>query len=684
MHQIRTCLTVLAVALACAHNAHAQGLHPDRANYAGLLPGKLGTWCTYLVGGGQLARFDGQADEVRLYDVRTGALAGTYRLTDAGCSSRADHQAFALLARRYGHTDHSEAMAHAVFDPSMPCHGQERADEPRALSGVERNGEQVIVRDGAQNQVAAFDLSEKVEVLAHWPQRKCVLAAKGNDIFIKKMILVDYDGKQHGCKGMEGVDKVFAVSERFVRYGDDLWDAETQQALPIGRGYLTSCYRCTQSESISNDGRWMTLDYYSTDRKCQVRIWQLPGLERLLDTTFTEVNDAGLAPDGSAFFLSRATEHGDRVLIGDPRTLRLSNPFVDEAMAARFVADSLRAAEIVRYNAMYDSLVSDLTTHMAERLARKQSVLNSFLSDARNLGWRTSKRIDSPAGAKGYYAQGFHFRMHPDSVYTILHVAVSPIVENSPTFYFEPLAHEMYFGTLSTLGGRHLGVLASGMDASSLGVGLGLQWMPLMPRADSNGEIPGAQGTLLVLAHASKGQLRLPDLDGAPLALEMSSWPMDARYGEALRQYRERVARQAEQARLEAIRKQEWAQRNAAPAPGSALGNLMQQIEAAVPATWPTCGTCHGTGLQQSTCSCCNGRGSYSTQTSEFHRTSEKTDTYYNADGPQGAGYYVRTTPIGYYTQSTVQQACNCCNGSGSLSNSGVCGRCNGAGRVRP
>lgn len=190
----------------------------------------------------------------------------------------------------------------------------------------------------------------------------------------------------------------------------------------------------------------------------------------------------------------------------------------------------------------------------------------------------------------------------------------------------------------------------------------------------------GVSQTLIFEKPANSNQFDMPEFAGTVLPQYYFSC-FDERYESMKEQYKANIIAEAERARVEALKK---IPQFSAPEPGSALYNLQMAIDAAVPTTWNTCSACGGTGLSSSRCACCSGQGSIVVKRQVFHEMSQKTDVVYKPDGEQGAGYYSRTTPIGYYKTESSYQNCECCSGSGILTGTGVCGSCGGAGRIKP
>lgn len=349
------------------------------------------------------------------------------------------------------------------------------------------------------------------------------------------------------------------------------------------------------------------------------------------------------------------------------------------------------AAEYERKTAFNKKLYQDFMADKSNRLQQFQNATNTFLKEATSNGWTVEQDLSN--SAKEFSVSEFNqvaitpqdsIHLQENYIYWIVCLSALPMMENRIQFYrgipFFPyfFVGEYDYGNEFT---RDYLVTHTGLIHPSENINLSLRVTTGYPvyYAETKSLPEGMTRYFLFRKKASDKSFELPPFAGATLPVHYHH-DFDERFADCMKYYHENLRAEAERQRLETLKKLPT---YTPPQPGSALYNLQMQIDAAVPATWSTCPSCGGSGVSSSACSCCSGHGTVAVKRQVFHKMSEKTDEVYRPDGPQGAGYYTRTSPIGYYKTETSSESCECCDGAGLLIGRGVCSQCNGAGRVK-
>lgn len=337
------------------------------------------------------------------------------------------------------------------------------------------------------------------------------------------------------------------------------------------------------------------------------------------------------------------------------------------------------------------SLFRDFKADEFNRMKKFNDISNTFISESKTLGWTLVQELQSPSveltpGDFSIITENPADSLAFDDTYFywIVNVSALPFVEARINFY----GARQGFSFLS------IGEMGYGIDYTH---DYGLTHTGLIhPNGKFNfnylvdAQLPfylneakvlpaGTTRCLVFRKKANDKSFELPAFNGTNLPVYYMH-DFDERYETAIRNHHEFLRAEAERIRIETLKRIPTFQ---GPQPGSALYNLQMQIDAAVPSTWATCNACGGSGVSSSKCQCCSGRGSIAVKRQVFHRMSEKTDEVYRPNGAQGAGYYIRTSPVGYYKTETGYESCKCCDGAGLISGQGVCTNCGGAGRVK-
>lgn len=356
-----------------------------------------------------------------------------------------------------------------------------------------------------------------------------------------------------------------------------------------------------------------------------------------------------------------------------------------------FEDDQKRTAEYEQKTAFNKKLYHDFMADKTNRLQQFQHTTDALLKDASSSGWTLEQELTNQP--KEFSAEEFNhvsitpqnvLSLNTNNIYWIVCFSALPMMENSiqffsgnPNFPFIEIG-DLDYGTEYTHDYMvtHTGLIHPSEDCNyEMRVITG--YPAYYPETKS---LPGGMTRCFVFKRkANDKSIELPAFAGTSLQAQYYK-DFDERYANALKHYHEYLREEAERQRIETLKNLPTF---TAPQPGSALYNLQMQIDAAVPATWATCPSCGGSGVSSSACSCCSGNGSIAVKRQVFHKMSEKTDEVNRPDGPQGAGYYTRTSPIGYYKTETSSETCECCDGAGLLIGRGICTQCNGAGRVK-
>ncbi len=322
--------------------------------------------------------------------------------------------------------------------------------------------------------------------------------------------------------------------------------------------------------------------------------------------------------------------------------------------------------------------------------ARKEAFLhevNTFQQTASRLGWRISKDLPIASHLRdgertAWYA--IPCALSKDSTYVALFISMLPDVQLWDQLKFNdddlPGQPSGPYGTLltsTTYTAKVSGYMRpSNGDRAMLFDGLRGYLYGAAP--------PDSTTRWLLLARSAAGEPQLPafgdlDLRGLP------THDLGALHAERLAQWQD--YKRAEAAAEEAARERERQREAEITRRNTALMRLQQQIEGAVPATWPQCNACGGTGrvyANRSTCHCCGGKGGYSESLPTFHKTGDKRIERPNYSSPTHPTIDVYYEPIGYTTYENVRHACDCCGGTGSEGSgeTTACPACGGKGRV--
>ncbi len=322
--------------------------------------------------------------------------------------------------------------------------------------------------------------------------------------------------------------------------------------------------------------------------------------------------------------------------------------------------------------------------------ARKEAFLRelrTFQQSAARQGWRTSQeRAIASYVRDGERTAWYNIpcTLSADSTYMALFISMVPNVQlwGSLKFNEEDLPGQPYGPFLLPLNSATYTAMVTGY----------LQ----QPHHDRRMLVDGLRGYLygaappdsttrwLLLARSASSTTPLPGLGDLDLGA-LPTYDLGALYTEQRMHWEE--YKRAEAAEEEAARERERQREAEITRRNAALMRLQQQIDAAVPATWPLCNACGGTGRvpeQRSTCHCCGGNGGYTESVPTFHKTGDKRVERPNYSSPTHPTIDVHYEPIGYTTYESVRHACDCCGGTGSEGSGPTveCPACGGKGRV--
>lgn len=343
--------------------------------------------------------------------------------------------------------------------------------------------------------------------------------------------------------------------------------------------------------------------------------------------------------------------------------------------------------ETAKVDAFNDSLYNDFITNVDARMKKFNEAVNTWIAAAEKEGWKVENRkaCDAVKGGRYYFDSKEVKELNAEKNYWQVQISALPFLESKFQIWFSEWTKwgdfgiDIYDDVIYThdysIG--HTGLIQPYETinyTSTILVDYPAKYFSM------NRIVSGMVQNILFSRPANDPVTSLPEFQGSsiPAAYDRCFTIV---YEKCKKAYTDDLQAEAERQRREALEK---LPNFTSPQPGSALYNLQMAIDAAVPATWNTCGACGGTGMLSSPCACCNGRGGKTVGRQVFHEMSQKTDVVYDPNGAQGAGYYRRTTPIGYYKTETSYESCVCCSGSGLISGTSVCNVCGGAGRVKP
>lgn len=417
-------------------------------------------------------------------------------------------------------------------------------------------------------------------------------------------------------------------------------------------------------------------------RELQVVVCRLDNGALVRDTTFYDVcGHVALAPvSGNMVYSAQATDkvsYQCRLMAYNVLDGRHMGPVLGRGSLAQLLA-ATRASELLEH----------LRTMGAAERKPFTDACAAFVSQARTSGWRVSleREIGEDAASPGG-ARAEHTVEHPcvpDSVYAAVLVAYPAEVQLSgeSSLAAEDLQAVNWVDHV-------VQVPSTSFAVASLGImrlprsGERLRFDHLLARVNGD-SLPQGLSRFYLLARAAGGAGPLPPFADASLQ-GMYDHDLNALHQRHLGRQAELKAEEEEERRQaeerERIRQAEVTRRNAA------LMRLQQQVDAAVPATWPLCNSCGGTGRvpeQRSTCHCCGGKGGYTESVPTFHKTGDKRVERPNYISPTHPTTDVYYEPIGYTTYQSVRHACDCCGGTGSEGSGPTveCPACGGKGRV--